>query len=1092
LDHRSNTPIPPRHGRRLPHVVAALIAAGLLSTSATAAPQSHLDSLSVRLASTAKRALVSVVTSPVERRAAAAPLALVSSGPTSLSLAWSAPSEGARVDGYKVFLNSTRVATTTARAYTASRLACGRTYLVRVDAFDSTGRSRHVGTLTAATTPCRDAIPPVAPSSLRQASTGRTELVLEWAAASDDIGVAGYTVYREGVPLLTTQRTSAAVTGLVCGAAYTLTVDAFDASGNRSPRRSIIASTAACGDNTPPTVPRSVRVTGSTTSSISIAWQASEDDSAVAGYRTSVDGLPADATVATTKTFTGLRCGSSYTLAVSGFDAAGNESAAALTVAGTSPCPSGGAGDTTPPTSPENLSQAGGSSSSILLVWASASDDRGVAAYGVYRDGAKVAEPSATSYAVTGLACGSWYELAVDAVDGSGNRSSRRTLTAATASCDDTTPPPVPTGLRQTSRTETSVSLAWNATGGDTAGYRLFKNGALVGSTASTSFTFTALSCGTTFTFAVEAYDTAGNHSPRSTTMLATAACSDTTPPTPPAALQPTGATTTSVSLSWTPATDNVGVAGYSLYVGGTAVGTTQQTSYTFSSLTCGTQYSFGVEAFDAAGNRSSRLTVLAAPSTCTGSSDPSQATVWLKPGGSDATCTRNDRARPCGTFERAYELAAPGDTVLAESGTYNGATLPSAPAKASGAPVTISPACTAPNCVTVTGFFTVLASNVRISGNGNGRALGSSNFLIHKLVFAIAGARETWTRDVVASGLHTLTFFINGASDITLRDSEVGPFLACYGRSQPRRTVDGPDTVCPDDPPYYPYANTGSTAGGYEPKIGPDGAQVGSTPTNITLERLYFHDHNSSNIKNGDGEGGSFHSGCLFIVSGSNITVRSSIFRQCVVYDIQIQDFTTKDCCGMQYGPVRGLTLENNWFGQPVNAVGQAGTVVEGSCGASFSCRTNEVSDNQAAVQFSPRNVGSAPSPYWRDILIRFNSIQGGIFWSDGSDTTMTFSNVRVVGNAGRGNINVGANCANTPGLVYDFNAFTNTVCGDPDSVLLSSSPFVSESIPNPNLRLNALTPARGLVKATGGDFDLGVDFDGNLRGVPRNAGSG
>jgi chitodextrinase len=362
LDHSRKSSIPHTHGRRLPHVVAALVAAGLLTTTATAAPQTHLDSLSVRLASTAKRALISVATAPVERRAAAAPLALVSSGPTSLSLAWSAPSEGARVAGYKIFLNATRVASTTARTYTASRLACGRTYAVRVDAFDSTGRSWHVGALTAATTPCRDATAPAAPVSLRQVSTGRTELVLEWGAASDDTGVAGYTVYREGVPLLTTQRTSAAVTGLVCGAAYTLTLDAFDASGNRSPRRSIIANTAACGDNTPPTVPRSVRVTGSTASSISIAWQGSEDDSAVAGYRTAVDGRPADATVATTRTFTGLRCGSSYTLTVSAFDSAGNESDVAAVVAGTSPCSSGGGGDTTPPTSPASLSQAGSSS----------------------------------------------------------------------------------------------------------------------------------------------------------------------------------------------------------------------------------------------------------------------------------------------------------------------------------------------------------------------------------------------------------------------------------------------------------------------------------------------------------------------------------------------------------------------------------------------------------------------------------------------------------------------------------------------------------------------------------------------------------
>ena len=49
----------------------------------------------------------------------------------------------------------------------------------------------------------------------------------------------------------------------------------------------------------------------------------------------------------------------------------------------------------------------------------------------------------------------------------------------------------------------------------------------------------------------------------------------DTTPPSTPANLTATGVTSSSVSLSWSPSTDNVGVAGYRVYRGGTLAGTT-------------------------------------------------------------------------------------------------------------------------------------------------------------------------------------------------------------------------------------------------------------------------------------------------------------------------------------------------------------------------------------------------------------------------------------------------------------------------------------------------------------------------------------
>lgn len=91
----------------------------------------------------------------------------------------------------------------------------------------------------------------------------------------------------------------------------------------------------------------------------------------------------------------------------------------------------------------------------------------------------------------------------------------------------------------------------------------------------------------------------------------------DTTPPTAPTNLAVTGTTMSSVSLSWTASTDNVGVTGYDLYLSGLPTGTTTATSATFSGLSCGTQYTFGVDAFDAAGNKSAITSLSASAAAC-------------------------------------------------------------------------------------------------------------------------------------------------------------------------------------------------------------------------------------------------------------------------------------------------------------------------------------------------------------------------------------------------------------------------------------------------------------------------------------------
>jgi endo-1,4-beta-D-glucanase Y len=79
----------------------------------------------------------------------------------------------------------------------------------------------------------------------------------------------------------------------------------------------------------------------------------------------------------------------------------------------------------------------------------------------------------------------------------------------------------------------------------------------------------------------------------------------DTEPPTAPANLRSTGVTSSSVSLAWDAATDNVGVTGYDVYTGGTLTKTVTGTSASVTGLAPATSYTFTVKARDAAGNTS-------------------------------------------------------------------------------------------------------------------------------------------------------------------------------------------------------------------------------------------------------------------------------------------------------------------------------------------------------------------------------------------------------------------------------------------------------------------------------------------------------
>jgi chitodextrinase len=96
----------------------------------------------------------------------------------------------------------------------------------------------------------------------------------------------------------------------------------------------------------------------------------------------------------------------------------------------------------------------------------------------------------------------------------------------------------------------------------------------------------------------------------------------DTQPPSVPKGLSASVQSNSSVNLSWGPSSDNVGVAGYRIYRNGVQAATSAVNSYTDTGLASGTEYSYSIAAYDAAGNTSAKCPEVIA-TTGVGPTDP-------------------------------------------------------------------------------------------------------------------------------------------------------------------------------------------------------------------------------------------------------------------------------------------------------------------------------------------------------------------------------------------------------------------------------------------------------------------------------------
>jgi chitodextrinase len=95
------------------------------------------------------------------------------------------------------------------------------------------------------TPPPADTTAPTVPNGLSASNITSSGVTLSWTASTDNVGVTGYKVFRNGTQIGTATGTSYTVTGLTAATAYTFKVAAHDAAGNTSAQSAGLAVTTA-------------------------------------------------------------------------------------------------------------------------------------------------------------------------------------------------------------------------------------------------------------------------------------------------------------------------------------------------------------------------------------------------------------------------------------------------------------------------------------------------------------------------------------------------------------------------------------------------------------------------------------------------------------------------------------------------------------------------------------------------------------------------------------------------------------------------------------------------------------------------------
>lgn len=435
-------------------------------------------------------------------------------------------------------------------------------------------------------------------SGLSSASaTGPSQVNLSWSAATDDVSSSAeifYSVYLSLTP--GGQNFSAPVTssapgdtalsagGLLPSTTYYFVVRARDAAGNED-TNTVERTATTLADSTPP-VFSGVGGISSAGNTITLTWSAATDNITPSS---SITYLVYQATTAGGQNFgtptatvgagglswtsSALPQGQTYYYVVRARDSANNTETNIAELSQVLP-------DTQAPTFSGLASATGMAGGSVQLNWSAATDNVTPGAsllYDIYfsttpgtqnfASANYTSAAGASTYTATGLTQGVTYYFVVRARDVAGNRDANTIQHSATPL--DTTPPTFSGLSTSTANPPTSIDLSW-ASGSDnvtapgslvydiyqaiTPGGQNFATPTYSTAPGATTFTATSLTPGIAYYFVVRARDAAGNRD--ANTIERTATIVDPTAPTFAGLASANAITTTSILLTWAPATD--------------------------------------------------------------------------------------------------------------------------------------------------------------------------------------------------------------------------------------------------------------------------------------------------------------------------------------------------------------------------------------------------------------------------------------------------------------------------------------------------------------------------------------------------------
>ncbi|MDA8685540.1 fibronectin type III domain-containing protein [Robiginitalea sp.] len=359
------------------------------------------------------------------------------------------------------------------------------------------------------------------------------------------------------------------------------------------------------GSDTEPPSPITDLIANNTSdTSTELTWTASADNVAVSSYEIFQNGVSiGNSGTNTSFVVNGLTAGVAYSFYILAQDEAGNFSNPSNTIAVTPQ-------DTQGPTAVSDLSSANVTATSVQLTWSPSTDNTGVTNYEIFQDAVSIGNSgSATTFNVTGLTASNTYQFSVIAEDNAGNRSgASNAIDVTTLAPPDTITPSTISDLTASNTSEVSTLLSWSAASDNmgVTNYEIFSDSESIGNVGIlTSFSVNGLTPNTNYVFYVVASDNAGNTSlPSNTVSVLT--FPDTEAPSPVNDLSASSSTASETLLSWSGATDNIGVSNYQIFQDGALIGNSQlQTTFQVTGLNPTTSYTFIVIAQDVAGNSS-------------------------------------------------------------------------------------------------------------------------------------------------------------------------------------------------------------------------------------------------------------------------------------------------------------------------------------------------------------------------------------------------------------------------------------------------------------------------------------------------------